>query len=54
MGSGPLNGKARLTAREINLFTGYVNDLNVEHDFSFTTQLDTDGNTVTVTPLLSF
>ncbi|MFJ4210400.1 hypothetical protein ACIPY2_18245 [Paenarthrobacter sp. NPDC089675] len=50
----PLNGKARLTAREINLFTGYVNDLNVEHDFSFTTQLDTDGTSVTVTPLLSF
>jgi hypothetical protein len=50
----PLNGKARLTAREINLFTGYVNDLNVEHDFSFTTQLDTDGSTVTVTPLLTF
>ncbi|MGP0225174.1 MULTISPECIES: hypothetical protein [unclassified Paenarthrobacter] len=50
----PLNGKARLTAREINLFTGYGRDLNVEHDFSFTTQLDTDNNTVTVTPLLTF
>ncbi|MFI2566413.1 hypothetical protein [Paenarthrobacter sp. NPDC018779] len=50
----PLNGKARLTAREINLFTGAVNDLNVVHDFSFTTQLDTDGTTVTVTPLLTF
>lgn len=50
----PLNGKARVSAREINLFTGLVNDLNVEHDFSFTTQLDTDNNTVTVTPMLTF
>jgi hypothetical protein len=50
----PLNGKATLTAREINLFSGYVNDLNVEHDFSFTTQLDVGGDTVTVTPMLTF
>ena len=54
MGSGPLNGKATLTAREINLFTGFVNDLNVEHDFSFTTQLDVGPDTVTVTPMLTF
>ncbi|MDO6145165.1 hypothetical protein [Paenarthrobacter aurescens] len=50
----PLNGKATLTAREINLFTGFVNDLNVEHDFSFTTQLDVGPDTVTVTPMLTF
>jgi hypothetical protein len=50
----PLNGKATLTAREINLFTGFVNDLNVEHDFSFTTQLDVGADTVTVTPMLTF
>jgi hypothetical protein len=26
----------------------------VEHDFSFTTQLDVGGDTVTVTPMLTF
>ncbi|WP_043806390.1 hypothetical protein [Pseudarthrobacter sp. PvP004] len=50
----PLDGKATLTAREIDLFTGFVNDLNVEHDFSFTTQLDVSGDAVTVTPMLTF
>ncbi len=50
----PLNGKARLTAREIDLFTGLALDLDVVHDFSFTTRLDISDNTVTVTPLLSY
>ncbi|MBO1269842.1 hypothetical protein [Arthrobacter cavernae] len=49
----PLNGKARLTAREIDLFTGTVRALDVVHDFSFTTRLDTADQTVTVTPMLS-
>ncbi|MFP3580683.1 hypothetical protein SB659_14000 [Arthrobacter sp. SIMBA_036] len=50
----PLNGKAKLTAREIDLFTGVAHDLSVEHDFSFTTQLDVSGGKVTVTPMLTF
>lgn len=50
----PLNGKARVTAREIDLFSGLVGDLNVVHDFSFTTKLDIGADTITVTPLVSF
>lgn len=50
----PLNGKAKLTAREIDLFTGLALDLDVTHDFSFTTRMDISDNKVTVTPLLSY
>ncbi|HKU29283.1 MAG TPA: hypothetical protein VJQ60_02245 [Arthrobacter sp.] len=49
----PLNGKARVTAREIDLFSGLVGDLNVVHDFSFTTRLDIGADTITVTPIVS-
>jgi hypothetical protein len=50
----PLDGKARLEAQQTDLFSGAVTDLNVEHDFSFTTRLDVDGDTIRVTPLLSY
>ena len=50
----PLDGKARLKAQQTDLFSGAVTDLNVEHDFSFTTRLDVDGDTIRVTPLLSY
>ncbi|MBT2594019.1 hypothetical protein [Arthrobacter sp. ISL-72] len=50
----PLDGKARLKAQQTDLFTGAVSDLDVEHDFSFTTRLDIDGDTIRVTPLLSY
>ncbi|WP_426997337.1 hypothetical protein [Pseudarthrobacter sp. N5] len=50
----PLEGKARVTAQQVDLFTGAVSELNVEHDFSFTTRLDINADTITVTPLLSF
>jgi hypothetical protein len=50
----PLNGKARIEARQVDLFTGAVTDLNTVHDFSFTTRLDIDADTVRVTPLLSY
>ncbi len=50
----PLNGKAKVTAREIDLFSGQVGDLSAVHDFSFTTRLDIGADTITVTPMMSF
>ncbi|MBT2521458.1 hypothetical protein [Arthrobacter sp. ISL-28] len=50
----PLDGKARITAQQIDLFSGGSSALDVEHDFSFTTRLDIDGDTIKVTPVLSF
>ncbi|MEN8584118.1 hypothetical protein ABFP37_15580 [Burkholderia sp. RS01] len=50
----PLDGKAKITAQQVDLFTGAVSALNVVHDFSFTTRLDIEGDTIKVTPLLSF
>ena len=50
----PLNGKAQIKARQVDLFTGAVTELNAVHDFSFTTRLDVDAETVKVTPLLSY
>lgn len=50
----PLDGKARITAEQVDLFTGAVSKLNVEHDFSFTTRLDINADTIKVTPLLSY
>jgi hypothetical protein len=50
----PLDGKARIKARQVDLFTGAVSDLNVIHDFSFTTRLDVDDESVRVTPLLTY
>ncbi len=49
----PLNGKARIKARQVDLFTGAVTDLNTVHEFSFTTRLDIEADTVKITPLLS-
>ncbi|MDI3212106.1 hypothetical protein [Arthrobacter sp. AL12] len=50
----PLNGKARIEAQQVDLFTGAVTSLNTVHDFSFTARLDIDADTVKVTPLLSY
>jgi hypothetical protein len=50
----PLEGKARVTAQQTDLFTGAVSELNAEHDFSFTTRLDIGPDTITVTPLLTY
>ncbi|MET1064010.1 MAG: hypothetical protein ABWX85_03470 [Arthrobacter sp.] len=49
----PLNGKAQIKAQQEDLFTGAKTQLNAVHDFSFTARLDIDGDTVSVTPLLS-
>ncbi|HET8877910.1 MAG TPA: hypothetical protein VFN00_00510 [Arthrobacter sp.] len=49
----PLDGKARIKARQVDLFTGAVTELNAVHDFSFTARLDIDGDTVKLTPQLS-
>ncbi|MCU1530537.1 MAG: hypothetical protein JWO49_108 [Arthrobacter sp.] len=49
----PLDGKARIKARQVDLFTGAVTDLNAVHDFSFTARLDIDADTVKLTPQLS-
>lgn len=50
----PLDGKARIKARQVDLFTGAVSDINAVHDFSFTTRLDIDGDTAKLTPLLNY
>lgn len=50
----PLDGKAKVEALQQNLFTGAWYPLNEEVDFSFTTRLDVTGDTVKVTPVLSF
>jgi hypothetical protein len=50
----PLDGKARIKARQVDLFTGAVTDINTVHDFSFTTRLDIDGDTVKLTPQLNY
>jgi hypothetical protein len=50
----PLNGKARIKARQVDLFTGALTEINAVHDFSFTTRLDIDADTVKLTPLLSY
>lgn len=48
----PLSGKARLTARQIDLFTGQVGQLNVELNFEFTVNLSVSGTTITMTPVI--
>ncbi|WP_411374696.1 hypothetical protein ACLH0K_16940 [Arthrobacter sp. MPF02] len=50
----PLDGKAKVEALQQNLFTGVWYPLEEEVDFSFTTRLDVAGDTVKVTPMLSF
>lgn len=50
----PLDGKAKVEALQQNLFTGAWYPLSEEVDFSFTTRLDVSGDTVKVTPVLSF
>src|SRR6478609_1807710 len=50
----PLDGKARIKARQQDLFTGAVSDIDSVHDFSFTTRLDIDGDTVKLTPQLDY
>jgi hypothetical protein len=48
----PLTGKVRLSARQIDLFTGRVSQLNVERDFTFTMNLSVSGTTITLTPII--
>ncbi|MDQ4502610.1 hypothetical protein [Sinomonas sp. ASV322] len=48
----PLTGKAKLTAQQIDLFTGKVSDLDVERGFTFTVRLDVSGTTITLTPVI--
>ena len=50
----PLDGKAKVEAVQQSSFTGAWFPLNEEVDFSFTTRLDVDGDTIKVTPLLSY
>jgi hypothetical protein len=50
----PLDGKAKVEALQQNLFTGAWYPLDEEVDFSFTTRLDVSGDTIKVTPMLSF
>jgi hypothetical protein len=50
----PLDGKAKVQALQQNLFTGVWYPLEEEVDFSFTTRLDVSGDTVKVTPQLTF
>ncbi|MET4096004.1 hypothetical protein [Arthrobacter sp. UYCu712] len=50
----PLDGKARIKARQQDLFTGAVTEIDAVHDFSFTTRLDIEADTVKLTPLLSY
>ena len=50
----PLDGKAQIKARQVDLFTGAVTELSAVHDFSFTTRLDIVADTVKLTPLLSY
>lgn len=49
----PLDGKARITARQVDLFTGALTDLDTVHNFSFTTRLDIEADTIKLIPLLS-
>ncbi|MEA5457346.1 hypothetical protein SPF06_21740 [Sinomonas sp. JGH33] len=48
----PLSGKAKLTAQQIDLFTGKVSELDVERGFTFTVRLDVSGTTITLTPVI--
>ena len=50
----PLDGKAKVEAVQQSSFTGAWFPLNEEVDFSFTTRLDVQGDTIKVTPLLSY
>ena len=50
----PLDGKAKVAALQQNSFTGTWFPLDEEVDFSFTTRLDVTGDTIKVTPLLSY
>ena len=50
----PLDGKARVEAVQQSSFHGGRFPLNEDVDFSFTTRLDVDGDTIKVTPLLSY
>lgn len=50
----PLAGKARVTARQQDNFSGGFSDLDVVVDFSFNARLDVGADTITVTPQLSY
>lgn len=48
----PLSGKAKLTARQIDLFTGAVKPLQRDLDYTFSVRLDVAAEAITVTPQL--
>jgi len=50
----PLDGKAKVEALQQDSFTGAWFPLNAEVEFSFTTRLDVAGDTIKVTPLLTY
>ena len=50
----PLDGKAHVEAVQQSSFTGAWFPLDEEVDFSFTTRLDVAGDTIKVTPLLTY
>ncbi|GGC80306.1 hypothetical protein GCM10011512_03780 [Tersicoccus solisilvae] len=49
----PLTGQAELRTRETDLFTGVEKELRSTEDFTFTAELDVDGDTVTVRPRIT-
>ncbi|MGO4384099.1 hypothetical protein [Specibacter sp. RAF43] len=50
----PLTVKARVEYKEQNLYTGALGDVKTTEDFGFTAKLAITGNTVTVTPVVSY
>ena len=48
----PLTGKAKLTARQIDLFTGAVTPVQKELDYTFSARLTVAADAITVTPQL--
>lgn len=46
----PLTGRAELTTRETDLFSGVETELRAAQDFSFTAELEVTGDVVTVRP----
>lgn len=48
----PLNGIAVMETMQIDLFTGAVSPLRMEHEFQFTARLDVTDQTISVTPVV--
>lgn len=50
----PLAGKAQLSTKQMDLFTGAVSDLKPLQNFNFTARLDVSGSAITVTPVVDY